>query len=195
MRIRRKGDLSRLDRTLRRIVRQYIDSIRSDTYACHQLPIGTGSVSKRECSMAARLRHLGIAVRDPKKTMEFYVKAFGMKKIGEIHPDHVGASGYYVTDGTMNIAIVKFKTDEYAGEDFGKDFVGLHHIGFEVDDQTDSRSTIEGAGGSFMWEGGLDHKKYRDVDGLIFETSAAGFATEEAKVSQTNTGGGPKVAA
>jgi methylmalonyl-CoA/ethylmalonyl-CoA epimerase len=145
--------------------------------------------------MAARLRHLGISVSDPKKTTDFYVNAFGMKVIGMLDPNHVGAAGYYVTDGTMNIAIVKFKTIEYAGEEFGTDFVGLHHIGFEIDDQEESRKAILAAGGSFMWEGGLDHKKFRDPDGLIFETTKIGFATtkEEVDAAGQNTGGNAKL--
>ena len=139
-----------------------------------------------------KLRHLGIASTDPWRTADFYVKAFGMRKIGEINPNHVGAAGVYLTDGVMNITIIKFKTDDYAGEDFGKDFVGLHHIGFHVEDHGQARAAIEAAGGKYMWPGGLDHQKYRDVDNLIFEVTAEGFATEQAQVSTTNTGGGPK---
>lgn len=138
-----------------------------------------------------RLRHLGIAVQDPYKTADFYIKAFGMRKIGELRPDHVGAAGVYLTDGVMNIAILRFKTDAYAGEGFGKDYVGLHHIGFHVDDHAQTRVAIEGAGGEFMWDGGLDHKKYRDVDQMIFEVSAQGFSTEPADAAAANTGGRP----
>jgi catechol 2,3-dioxygenase-like lactoylglutathione lyase family enzyme len=141
--------------------------------------------------MPGKLRHLGIASRDPWKTADFYIKAFGMRKIGEISPDHVGAAGVCLTDGVMNIAIVRFKTDEYA-EGFGKDYEGLHHIGFEIEDHAQMRGAIEAAGGKYLWDGGLDHKKYRDVDNLIFEVTAKTFATEPAKVDASNTGGGPK---
>lgn len=126
-----------------------------------------------------KLRHLAISVQNPRKTADFYMKAFGMKQIGEIPPQHSGAEGIYLTDGTLNIAIVRFKTTEYSGEDFGIDFVGLHHIGFEVENHDETRKAIEDAGGSYMWDGGLDHKKYRDVDNLIFEVTAQGFATSE----------------
>src|SRR2546430_2922276 len=143
--------------------------------------------------MSGKLRHLGIASADPWKSADFYIKAFGMRKIGEINPNHVGAAGVYLTDGVMNIAIVKFKTDEYAGEGFGKDFVGLHHIGFHVDDHGETRAAIEGAGGEYMWDGGLDHKKYRDVDNLIFEVTEQGFETEPTKAAAVNTGGNAKV--
>ncbi len=144
--------------------------------------------------MAGKLRHLGIGSADPWKTADFYMKAFGMRKIGEINPNHVGAAGVYLTDGVMNVTIIKFKTDEYAGEGFTKDVVGLHHIGFQVEDHEQARKAIEGAGGRYEWDGGLDHKKYRDPGGIIFEVTVEGFATEPAKVSQTNTGGGPKAA-
>mgnify|MGYP001558189663 CR=1 FL=1 len=142
--------------------------------------------------MAGKLRHLGIASSDPWRTADFYIKAFGMRKIGEIHPDHVGAAGVYLTDGVMNITIIKFKTTEYAGEEFGADFVGLHHIGFEVDDHDKARAAIEGAGGQYIWDGGPGHKKYRDVDNLICEVTVQRFPTEPAEVLTTNTGGGPK---
>src|SRR5260370_9777528 len=139
--------------------------------------------------MAGELWDLGIGCKDPWKTADFYIKSFGMRKIGEINPNHVGAAGVYLSDGVMNIAIVKFKTDEYAGEGFGKDFVGLHHIGFQVDDHEETRAAIEGAGGKYMWDGGLDHKKYRDVDNLIFEVTAQGFDTEPSKAAAVNTRG------
>jgi catechol 2,3-dioxygenase-like lactoylglutathione lyase family enzyme len=146
----------------------------------------------KEWPMKGKLRHLGIASADPARTADFYINAFGMRKIGEINPDHVGAAGVYLTDGVINITIIKFKTDEYAGEDFGKDFQGLHHIGFEVENHEEARKTIEAAGGKYMWDGGLDHKKYRDADNLIFEVTAEGFATEPSNAAAVNTGGGPK---
>jgi catechol 2,3-dioxygenase-like lactoylglutathione lyase family enzyme len=139
-----------------------------------------------------KLRHLGIGSADPWKTADFYIKAFGLRKIGEISPNHVGAAGVYLTDGELNITIIKFKTDEYAGEGFTKDVVGLHHIGFHVENHDETRKAIEANGGRYEWDGGLDHKKYRDPSGIIVEVTVEGFATEPAKVSSTNTGGGPK---
>jgi len=124
-----------------------------------------------------KLRHIGIASKDPRATAEFYIKAFDMWKIGEIDPNHKHAEGVYLTDGVMNVTIIKFKTIEYAGEDYGLDFVGVHHIGFEVEDHNKSREAIEASGGNYMWDGGRDHKKYRDPDRLILEVTVEGFAT------------------
>jgi catechol 2,3-dioxygenase-like lactoylglutathione lyase family enzyme len=141
--------------------------------------------------MAGKLRHLGISCQDPRKTADFYIKAFGMREIGQINPDHIGAAGIYLTDGDINLTVIRFKTDEYAG-DLGKDFVGLHHIGFHVDDHEATRKAIEAAGGEYMWDGGLDHKKYHDVDNNVLEVSVDGFATQPiSEAAKRNTGGDP----
>ena len=34
----------------------------------------------------------------------------------------------------VSLALLDYKTDEAAGEERGKDYVGVHHIGFWVDD-------------------------------------------------------------
>lgn len=132
--------------------------------------------------MVARLRHIGIAAKDPWATADFYMKVFGLEKIGEIDPNHEHAAGVYLTDGTVNITLIRFKTLHYAGEDHGVDFVGLHHFGFEIDDHDETRAAIEANGGKYMWDGGRDHKKYRDLDQNILEVTAQGFATSEQAV-------------
>ena len=79
----------------------------------------------------AKLRHIAITVPDPWKAAEFYMKAFGLKKVGET--DWANARGVYLSDGTINIALLHYKTEEAAGHR-GRDFVGVHHIGFLVED-------------------------------------------------------------
>jgi len=79
----------------------------------------------------AKLRHIAITVPDPRKAAEFYMQAFGLKKVGET--DWENASGVYLSDGVINLALLHYKTEEAAGE-LGRGFVGLHHFGFLVDD-------------------------------------------------------------
>jgi catechol 2,3-dioxygenase-like lactoylglutathione lyase family enzyme len=47
----------------------------------------------------AKLRHIAITVPDPWKAAEFYMRVFGMKKVGET--DWANASGVYLSDGTI----------------------------------------------------------------------------------------------
>ncbi len=80
----------------------------------------------------ARLRHIALSVPDPELTAQFYEKAFGMKRIGTL--DHTQASGIYLSDGVINLAVLKYKIDEVVYKEGGTNYVGLHHFGFWVDD-------------------------------------------------------------
>ena len=84
----------------------------------------------------AKLRHIAITVPDPWKTAEFYMRVFGMKKVGET--DWENANGVYLSDGVINLALLNYKTERAAGER-GRGFVGVHHFGFWVDDVEASR--------------------------------------------------------
>src|SRR5437762_9857665 len=54
-----------------------------------------------------------------------------MKEIGRIN--NPNTTGYYLSDGDLNLAILNFKNDAVAGAERGKGFSGIHHIGFQVD--------------------------------------------------------------
>jgi glyoxylase I family protein len=79
----------------------------------------------------AKIKHIALSTQDPEKTARFYADVFGMKQIGRV--DHATVSGYFLTDGDLNLAILKFKNDAVAGAERGKDFSGIHHIGFQVE--------------------------------------------------------------
>jgi len=129
----------------------------------------------------AKLRHIAMSVPDPWKAAEFYQRVFGMKKIGET--DSILARGVYLSDGTVNMALLNYKTDEMAGHR-GKDFVGIHHLGFWVDDADQARQNIEAAGGKY-WMGEVPRNeentnvfyevKFHDPNGVVVDISANGW--------------------
>ena len=129
-----------------------------------------------------KLRHIAFSVPDPWKAAEFYQRAFDMRKIGET--DSPLASGVYLSDGVVNVALLHYKSDEYAGSR-GKDYVGLHHIGFWVDDPHEARRRIEAAGGQH-WMGEVPgddpnaanlfyEVKFHDPNGVVVDISAHGW--------------------
>lgn len=129
----------------------------------------------------AKLRHIAITVPDPHKAAEFYMHAFGMRKVGET--DWANARGVYLTDGTINVALLHYKTEEAAGAR-GRDFVGVHHFGFLVEDVEATRTKIEAAGGKhWMGEekkaGGFYEVKFHDPNGIAFDISANGWTGAE----------------
>src|SRR5256885_15639515 len=98
----------------------------------------------------AKLRHIAITVLDPWKAAEFYMQAFGLKKVGET--DWENARGVYLSDGVINLALLHYKTEAAAGE-LGRGFVGPHHFGFLGDDGAAAPNANEAAGGT-RWGGG-----------------------------------------
>ena len=79
----------------------------------------------------AKIKHIALSTQDPEKTARFYSDVFGMKQIGRV--DHETVSGYFLTDGDLNLAILNFKNDAVAGVERGKGWSGIHHIGFQVE--------------------------------------------------------------
>ena len=125
----------------------------------------------------AKLRHIAITVPDPQKSAAFYMRVFGMKKVGET--DWANARGVYLSDGTINLALLNYKTDQAAGEWRGRDFVGIHHFGFWVDDVATTTKALEAAGcrywmGQPVAGGGFYEVKYRDPDGVVVDITANG---------------------
>src|SRR5512138_3165620 len=78
-----------------------------------------------------KIKHIALSTQDVEKTAKFYVETFGMKEVGKI--DDPGTRGVFLTDGDINLAILNFKNDTAAGSERGRNFSGIHHIGFQVE--------------------------------------------------------------
>ena len=132
-----------------------------------------------EETQMAKLRHIAMAVKDPEASAKFYEDTFGLKRVGETDSDL--ATGLYLSDGVVCLALLNYKTDEAAGLEKGKDYVGVHHVGFWVDDLEASGEAIEKNGGTFFLDLPMEkeslyyEKKYRDPDGVIFDISHNGW--------------------
>jgi methylmalonyl-CoA/ethylmalonyl-CoA epimerase len=124
-----------------------------------------------------KIRHFAISVPDPWAAAEFYKQAFGLEELGET--DGKLAEGVFLTDGVVNLALLRFKDDE-AAQGTGKDYVGLHHLGLWVDDAVASGEQATGAGAKWIMgdpnnKGGYE-VKYSDPNGVIFDISEDGWA-------------------
>ena len=125
-----------------------------------------------------KLRHLALSVPDPEKAAEFYMSAFGMEKVTSVKAPM--ADGVYLTDGTINVALLRYKDDRPMGGGKTKDWFGVHHFGFWVDDVTETQKQIEDAGGQwFMGEMEGDNVfyelKFADPNGTIFDITHTGW--------------------
>jgi len=60
----------------------------------------------------ARIRHIAIGTHDPETTAQFYIEGLGLKQVGKVNTPT--SEGYYLSDGHVNLAILKFKYDDPA---------------------------------------------------------------------------------
>ena len=122
-----------------------------------------------------KLRHIAITADDPQATATFYEKTFGMHRVWSRD------IGVMLSDGVVSLAVLRFPTDEMAGDERGKDFFGLHHIGFVVDDLDESAARVDSNGGRYHMTlpGAKDdtEHKYRDPNGVVFDIVSHDYAT------------------
>ena len=91
----------------------------------------------------AKLRHIAIAAEDPFVTAEFYKRAFDFTEVRRLEPAGPGKSyGVFLSDGTLNMAILRFGWDQ--GQ--GLDFRGIHHFGVLVEDVDVAIAKLEALG-------------------------------------------------
>jgi methylmalonyl-CoA/ethylmalonyl-CoA epimerase len=124
--------------------------------------------------MKGKLRHIAISVPDKEKAARFYEETFGFKRVSE------SRVATRLSDGVMNITLLQFENDEDAGDERGKDFVGLHHFGIWVEDIETMKRAIETHGGK-SHAGPTAHvpenaeHKFRDPYGIVFDISTHGW--------------------
>ena len=124
----------------------------------------------------ARLRHIAITVPDMEAAATFYEKTFGMNRVRQ------SQIAIMLSDGVVSLAILKFQTDQQAGDERGKDFHGLHHFGFVVEDIPGKTKEIEANGGRYHMTvpGAPDNAteiKFRDPNGNVFDIVSEDYAT------------------
>ena len=134
----------------------------------------------------AQIKHIAIATQDAAKTAKFYVDVFGLRQIAEL--DSPNAKGFYLSDGNINVAILDFQNDQVAGAEIGKDYSGIHHIGFEVESLEEIAERMKAANSQprddinqalHIGMGGPHTNnvefKYSGPDGVIIDVSESGW--------------------
>jgi catechol 2,3-dioxygenase-like lactoylglutathione lyase family enzyme len=134
----------------------------------------------------SKIKHIAISTQDVDKTARFYIDVFGMKEIAKLNGPN--ASGYYLSDGDINVAILNFKNDQVAGAERGKEWSGIHHIGFQVESLEEIAEKLAAAGSQprndvnralGVGMGGPRHAnvevKYGGPDGVMIDVSETGW--------------------
>jgi len=134
----------------------------------------------------AKIKHIAISTQDVEATARFYKDVFGLQEVGKV--DSPGASGYYLSDGDINLAILNFKNDAVAGAERGTLWSGIHHIGFQVENLEEIAKRLSAAGsaprddvnqalgvGQGRRHAGNVEVKYSGPDGVMVDVSETGW--------------------
>jgi predicted enzyme related to lactoylglutathione lyase len=132
----------------------------------------------------ARIRHIALVVKDLEKTANFYQKALGLTR-SEISEGPT-ARRIFMSDGEVNLALLQYKSEVGSGLKDPQAFVGIHHIGFQVDDLKEQQAAIEAAGGEFFFDLGQEddegfERKFKDPNGIIFDINHKGWTMTSGK--------------
>lgn len=125
-----------------------------------------------------KIRHIAIIVPDPDEALRFFETALDMKKVGEAR------RGVYVSDGTINIALLKQETPDES--------LGVAHFGVWVEDLDEAQKKIEDAGGDYVTGRPTSPKsfyeaKFRTPAGQIFDVTHTGWAGAVRDVEPSRT--------
>lgn len=124
----------------------------------------------------AKLRHIALSVSDVNVAKEFFEKAFDMTFVSRRGDEVV-----YVSDGTMNVALIN-RQGRPLGWEKEELFYGIDHFGMWVDDVKEAQAKIEAAGAKYVMgaenarPGAFYEIKYRDPLGNLFDITANGWA-------------------
>jgi len=115
----------------------------------------------------SKLRHIAIIVPDPDKARQFFEDAFGMAVVGQAR------RGVYVSDGTLNIALLK--------QGHADEALGVAHFGIWVDDLDAAEERITAAGGSYVTgrpssPNSFYEAKFKTPTGQVFDVTHTGWA-------------------
>ena len=113
----------------------------------------------------AKMRHIALIVADPEASAKFFEEAFDLKRAG------TARRGIYLSDGVINIALLKQEPHEKAG---------LYHIGMWGDDLDATEKKVLDAGGKYLEgrptsENSYYEAKYQDPTGIIFDLTHKGW--------------------
>ncbi|MCY4191425.1 MAG: VOC family protein [Rhodospirillaceae bacterium] len=122
----------------------------------------------------AKLRHIALQVPNLEKAAQFYERVFEFERVKQAESP-IG-NAVMLSDGVMNLTLLNFP-DGQGGQINGREWAGLHHMGFVVDDLEATGLKIEEEGGAFFMKlpghySGVDAEtKYKDNHGIVFDIS------------------------
>ena len=127
-----------------------------------------------------RIVHIALKVDDLEKATEFYEKGFGFTEMetGQVR-DHTSR---HLTDGTIDLALIKYDSEESAGGRASRLGACIHHFPIVVDDMKKTAAGLAKFGCEIISDPGVIPIKFRAPGGTVAEiVPKARYKKPEAK--------------
>jgi len=128
----------------------------------------------------AKLRHFALYTSNPEATAAFYKKAFDMVEVGRTNSTF--AEGIFLSDGTLNLACLHYKTPEAAATYGSSSKFGMSHFGFWVEDLEGTRRSLRELGAEYIDTRdpaaapmGFFEEKWKGPDGTVIDITDQGW--------------------
>ena len=115
----------------------------------------------------ARIVHIALKVEDLDRASEFYEKLFGFAPvdISKVR-DHTSR---HLTDGTIDLALIRYDSEESAEAKAAGEGPCIHHFAIEVDDLEKCAAELGKFGCELISEPGVIPVKFRAPGGTVAE--------------------------
>jgi catechol 2,3-dioxygenase-like lactoylglutathione lyase family enzyme len=126
----------------------------------------------------SRIHHLALTVTDVEKSIAWYTRIFGFKRIAD-YP-HEGGFGVILVQSDANLWMVLHHHDANQAEPFTETRTGLDHVGFQVPDRAELESwqtrfaelDVQHSPISYVGEFDVSVLVFRDPDNIQLELFA-----------------------
>lgn len=114
-----------------------------------------------------RIVHIAVKVDDLDRTSEFYQKIFGFVPMDNAKVrDH---TSLHLSDGAIDLALIKYESENSAEAKAAGLGPCIHHIGIEVDDVKEYLGQIQKFGCEIISDPGVFPVKFRAPGGTVLE--------------------------
>lgn len=147
--------------------------------------VNVGRYKLRQRSHKSRIVHLALKVKDLEQATAFYETVFGFKELRSTpHGDHVSR---HMTDGNIELALMKWDSDDRADALLAGPGPRIHHWGLEVANREAFAKAIQRHGGEVLSKPGSPALRFRAPDRTIIELVETGrYAAPRAARNKTH---------
>ena len=131
--------------------------------------------TRKNESMAKR-RNLALSMKNLEGSAKFYEDAFGIRRARQSNVTIMPS------DGVISLTLLHLRSNNNTPDKRGYDYIGMHHMGFLVDDGPGASEAVEAAGDKYQGKilnvgaGPELERRYPDPNSMVIDVTSPAHA-------------------